>query len=48
MRVAADGKRQSATPLFQDFQTTILSEEPVGSQLGELVDEGKRKEAPAA
>ena len=27
--------------LFQDLQITILSEEPVGSQSGEKLDEGE-------
>ena len=48
VRVAADGERRSATPLFQDLQTTILPEEPVGSQSEESLDEGEQTEAPAA
>ena len=48
VRIAADGERQSATPLFQDLQTTILPAEPVGSQSEESLDEGEQTEAPAA
>ena len=40
--------REAKCPLFQDLQITILPEEPVSFQSGELLDEGKRTEAPAA
>ena len=39
VRVWADGERRSAKPLFQDLQTTVLPEEPVGSQSEESLDE---------